>query len=232
VKDELDDNVLLDALRAVLDARRCRAPRLPPSCHGRDALEHPVTRSRPRPRLREHGPRFYDHMLQQLVFHAVWTCASRVWGPRNRRTPHGRRHDDHLRRGARRGTRDRRGSLVTARLACRWTRRWLTPWSTSPVGPQPTSRSPRSGHGDPRLSVARQNARITLHVTATGENDHHVAELRSRPSGVRSPKPHSRRLARALDEGVAVSDVVVVDYGAGNTRSVRAHSRTWASAVS
>jgi len=55
--------------------------------------------------------------------------------------------------------------------------------------PQPTSRSPRSGHGDHAFQSLAQNARITLHVTATGENDHQSPRLRSRPSGVRSPKP-------------------------------------------
>ena len=68
-----------------------------------------------------------------------------------------------------------------------------------------------------------QTARITLHVTASGENAHHVAEAAFKAVG----RAMAQALAKngrpgAIDQRFSVNSVVVVDYGAGNTRSVRA----------
>ena len=112
--------------------------------------------------------------------------------PRDRRPPHGRGHDAHLRRGARPGAGGpARTRPATARPASRWTRRWPTRWSTSRDARPPTSRStpirawrrtPSSPWPRPRASRCTSRPR--------GANAHHVAEAAFKAVG--------RALAQAL----------------------------------
>ncbi len=162
---------------------------------------------------------------------------------RGRRDRAGRR----LRRGTRGKA---RGSSASPTPRCRSTRRWSAPSWTSRAALSSTSRidvpadQPRIGDFDAALSAEfwrafATEARITLHLDAIrGDNAHHLVEatfkaaaraLRCWPPGwiragrgrCRPPRDHSDRDAcERVRRGGAMKRVVVLDYGAGNLRSV------------
>ena len=193
VRDELDDNLLLDAVRAVLTG----AP-LPPAPirHRRATAETLLT-----VRLRvpgegrvyvNTGSGFYDHMLTQLAFHGGMDL--RLEGVGDLETGDHHTVEDMMRTF---------GEALDEALG---DRRGLTRYGESRVpmdealahavvdlsgrAKATLSISPDPGMAAHAFESLAQTARITLHVTATGENDHHVAEAAFKAVG--------RALAQAL----------------------------------
>jgi len=175
---------------------------------------------RPRPRLLTRVG-FYDHISSSGVPRRYGPAPRGCGGPRNRRTPHGRRHDDHF------------GEALDEALGdhgAHSLRRGRVPDDEAlahavvdlSVGPQPTSRSPRSGHGDPAFQSLRPK------TPGYAPRDRNRREPTTTSPGCvqgvacARPSPHSRRLLVRSTKGSAVSDVVVVDTGAGKTAVVRA----------
>ena len=157
--------------RAALDARDAR--------HGRDAALRAPARWAARAACtwrRRAG--FYDHMLTQLAFHAGLDLRLEGVGDLETGEHHtGRGHDARLRRGPRRGPGRPQGPRPLRRGA-RAHGRGAGPRGGRPLGPATAAIDiePDPGMAAHALESLAQTARITLHVTATGRNAHHVAE--------------------------------------------------------
>ncbi len=193
VKDELDDDILLDALRAVLTGVPVpdRALR-----HRRATAETLLT-----VRLRvpgegrvyvNTGAGFYDHMLQQLAFHGGMDLRMEGVGDLETGDHHivedmmrtfGEALDEAL--GDRRGLTRYGEARVPMDEALAHAVVDLSGRATANI-----SISPDPGMAAHAFESLAQTARITLHVTATGQNDHHVAEAAFKAVG--------RALAQAL----------------------------------
>ena len=193
VKDELDDDVLLDALRAVLQG----TPRPDQALRHRRA----TAETRLTVRLRvpgegrvyvDTGAGFYDHMLQQLAFHGGMDLRMEGVGDLETGDHHivedmmrtfGEALDEAL--GDRRGLTRYGEARVPMDEALAHAVVDLSGRATANI-----SISPDPGMAAHAFESLAQTARITLHVTATGENDHHVAEAAFKAVG--------RALAQAL----------------------------------
>jgi histidinol-phosphate/aromatic aminotransferase/cobyric acid decarboxylase-like protein/imidazoleglycerol phosphate dehydratase HisB len=193
VKDELDDDILLDALRAVLTGVPVpdRALR-----HRRATAETLLT-----VRLRvpgegrvyvNTGAGFYDHMLQQLAFHGGMDLRMEGVGDLETGDHHivedmmrtfGEALDEAL--GDRRGLTRYGEARVPMDEALAHAVVDLSGRATANI-----SISPDPGMAAHAFESLAQTARITLHVTATGQNGHHVAEAAFKAVG--------RALAQAL----------------------------------
>jgi histidinol-phosphate/aromatic aminotransferase/cobyric acid decarboxylase-like protein/imidazoleglycerol phosphate dehydratase HisB len=193
VKDELDDDILLDALRAVLTGVPMPDQALR---HRRATAETLLT-----VRLRvpgegrvyvNTGAGFYDHMLQQLAFHGGMDL--RVEGVGDLETGDHHIVEDMMRTfgealdealGDRRGLTRYGEARVPMDEALAHAVVDLSGRATANI-----SISPDPGMAAHAFESLAQTARITLHVTATGQNDHHVAEAAFKAVG--------RALAKAL----------------------------------
>jgi len=193
VRDELDDDVLLNALRHVLrgEALAPRGVR-----HRRATAETLLT-----VRLRvpgegrvfvNTGSGFYDHMLQQLAFHGGMDL--RLEGVGDLETGDHHTVEDMMRTfgealdqslGDRRGLTRYGEARVPMDEALAHAVVDLSGRATANI-----SITPDPGMAAHAFESLAQTARITLHVTATGENDHHVAEAAFKAVG--------RALAQAL----------------------------------
>jgi histidinol-phosphate aminotransferase/imidazoleglycerol-phosphate dehydratase/histidinol-phosphatase len=193
VRDEIDDNVLLDALRAELTGVT------PPSSSVR--LRRATAETLLSVRLRvpgegrvyvHTGQGFYDHMLQQLAFHGGMDL--RLEGVGDLETGDHHTVEDMMiafgdalnqALGDRRGLVRYGESRVPMDEALAHAVVDLSGRATATL-----SISPDPGMAAHAFTSLAQNARITLHVTATGENDHHVAEAAFKAVG--------RALAQAM----------------------------------
>ncbi len=193
VKDELDDDILLDALRAVLSGVPMPEQALR---HRRATAETLLT-----VRLRvpgegrvyvNTGAGFYDHMLQQLAFHGGMDLRMEGVGDLETGDHHivedmmrtfGEALDEAL--GDRRGLTRYGEARVPMDEALAHAVVDLSGRATANI-----SISPDPGMAAHAFESLAQTARITLHVTATGQNDHHVAEAAFKAVG--------RALAQAL----------------------------------
>ena len=193
VKDQLDDDVLLDALRSVLT----NEPMSPPMLRHRRATAETLLSVR----LRVPGEGrvyvntglgFYDHMLQQLAFHGGMDL--RLEGVGDLETGEHHMVEDMMRTfgealdealGDRRGLTRYGEARVPMDEALAHAVVDLSGRATANI-----SITPDPGMAAHAFESLAQTARITLHVTATGENDHHVAEA--------SFKAVGRALAQAL----------------------------------
>ena len=228
VRDELDDDFLLDALRSVLR-------------DGANAEAVGASTSRTRPRrcstfacaCPARVASTCNTGARLLRPHAPAAGLSRWSGPatrgrrrpRDRRSPHGRGHDDRaFGEALDQALGDRRG--LTRYGEARVPMDEALAHAVVDLSGRATATDldlPRSGHGRPRLPVTRPDR--ADHAARDRDGGERPPRRRGRLQGRRSragSSAHPRRLARPLDQGLAVSDVVVVDYGAGNTRSVRA----------
>ena len=224
VRDEIDNDFLLDALRAVLydtpDARAVPALR---AQHRRDAPQHSSARAGRGRVFVNTGAGFYDHMLQQLAFHAGLDL--RLEGVGDLETGDHHTVEDMMRTfgeafdlalGDRKGLTRYGEARVPMDEALAHAVVDLSGRATAKI-----SITPDEGMVTHAFESLVQTARITLHVTATGENAHHVAEGAFKAVGrALAQALDQERFARAIDQRFAVKPVVVVDYGAGNTRSV------------
>ena len=179
VRDALDDDVLLEALRAW----RSGAAVVSPWTRRRRATAE--TRFLVRLRVRgegrvlvQSGEGFYDHMLQQLAFHAGWDL--RVDGVGDLETGDHHTVEDMMRTvgatlddalGDRRGLARYGEARVPMDEALAHA---VVDLSGRPVAQ--LSIDPDPGMATHALESFAQTARLTLHVTATGTNAHHVAE--------------------------------------------------------
>ena len=193
VKDELDDNVLLDVLRSV----RGGAAMPSPSVRRRRATAETLLNIRLRipgeGRVYVNtGLGFYDHMLQQLAFHGGMDLRLEGVGDLETGEHHmvedmmitfGEALDEAL--GDRRGLTRYGEARVPMDEALAHAVVDLSGRATAAI-----AITPDPGMAAHALQSLAQNARITLHVTATGENDHHVAEAAFKAVG--------RALAQAL----------------------------------
>jgi histidinol-phosphate/aromatic aminotransferase/cobyric acid decarboxylase-like protein/imidazoleglycerol phosphate dehydratase HisB len=193
VRDELDDDVLLDALRCAL-----LGTPLPTNSvrHQRATAETLLNI-----RLRVPGEGrvyvntglgFYDHMLTQLAFHGGMDL--RLEGVGDLETGEHHTVEDMMRAfgealdtalGDRRGLTRYGEARVPMDEALAYAVVDLSGRATANI-----SIAPDPGMAAHAFQSLAQTARITLHVTATGENDHHVAEA--------SFKAVGRALAQAL----------------------------------
>jgi histidinol-phosphate/aromatic aminotransferase/cobyric acid decarboxylase-like protein/imidazoleglycerol phosphate dehydratase HisB len=193
VRDEVDNGVLLDALRSVL----FDAPMPPPlTRHDRHTAETLLS-----VRLRvpgqgrvlvNTGAGFYDHMLQQLAFHAGMDL--RLEGVGDLETGDHHTVEDMMRAfgealdgalGDRKGLTRYGEARVPMDEALAHAVVDLSGRATATI-----SVHPDEGMVAHAFESLVQTARITLHVTATGTNAHHVAEA--------SFKAVGRALAQAL----------------------------------
>ena len=193
VRDALDDDVLLEALRAWLAGTEVISPWV------RRRRATAETRFLVRLRVRGEGrvlvasgEGFYDHMLQQLAFHAGWDL--RVDGVGDLETGDHHTVEDMMRAvgatlddalGDRRGLARYGEARVPMDEALAHA---VVDLSGRPVAQ--LSIEPDPGMAAHALESFVQSARLTLHVTATGANAHHVAEA--------SFKAVGRALAAAL----------------------------------
>jgi histidinol-phosphate/aromatic aminotransferase/cobyric acid decarboxylase-like protein/imidazoleglycerol phosphate dehydratase HisB len=193
VRDELDDNVLLDALRHVLLGEPLSTREIR---HQRATAETLLS-----VRLRvpgegrvyvNTGAGFYDHMLQQLAFHGGMDL--RLEGVGDLETGDHHTVEDMMRTfgealdqalGDRRGLTRYGEARVPMDEALAHAVVDLSGRATANI-----SIRPDPGMAAHAFESLAQTARITLHVTATGENDHHVAEAAFKAVG--------RALAQAL----------------------------------
>jgi histidinol-phosphate aminotransferase/imidazoleglycerol-phosphate dehydratase/histidinol-phosphatase len=193
VKDELDNEVLLDALRFVIQGVEMPSQALR---HRRATAETLLS-----VRLRVPGEGrvyvntglgFYDHMLQQLAFHGGMDL--RLEGVGDLETGEHHMVEDMMRTfgealdealGDRRGLTRYGEARVPMDEALAHAVVDLSGRATANI-----SIDPDPGMAAHAFQSLAQTARITLHVTATGENDHHVAEA--------SFKAVGRALAQAL----------------------------------
>jgi imidazoleglycerol phosphate dehydratase HisB len=193
VKDQIDDDTLLDALRAVL---RGEAMASQPVRHRRATAETLLS-----VRLRvpgegrvfvNTGSGFYDHMLTQLAFHGGMDL--RLEGVGDLETGDHHTVEDMMRTfgeafdqalGDRRGLTRYGEARVPMDEALAHAVVDLSGRATANI-----SISPDPGMAAHAFESLAQTARITLHVTATGENAHHVAEAAFKAVG--------RALAQAL----------------------------------
>ena len=193
VRDEVDDDQLLAALASELLGRD---EVVPPVRHQRATAE---TRFSVRLRipgegrvLVQSGEGFYDHMLQQLAFHAGMDL--RVEGVGDPETGDHHTVEDMMRTfgealdlalGDRRGLTRYGEARVPMDEALAHAVVDLSGRATATL-----SIDPDPGMAAHALESLVQTARITLHVTATGSNAHHVAEAAFKAVG--------RALAQAL----------------------------------
>jgi histidinol-phosphate/aromatic aminotransferase/cobyric acid decarboxylase-like protein/imidazoleglycerol phosphate dehydratase HisB len=193
VRDELDDDFLLDALRCVL----LGAPTPIQSVRHQRATAETLLNIR----LRVPGEGrvyvntglgFYDHMLTQLAFHGGMDL--RLEGVGDLETGEHHTVEDMMRAfgealdmalGDRRGLTRYGEARVPMDEALAYAVVDLSGRATANI-----SITPDPGMAAHAFQSLAQTARITLHVTATGENDHHVAEA--------SFKAVGRALAQAL----------------------------------
>ncbi|MGA7835253.1 MAG: aminotransferase class I/II-fold pyridoxal phosphate-dependent enzyme, partial [Acidimicrobiales bacterium] len=193
VRDELDNDFLLDALRGVLFDTPMPAPYLR---HERNTAETLLS-----VRLRvpgegrvlvNTGAGFYDHMLQQLAFHAGMDL--RLEGVGDLETGDHHTVEDMMRtfgEALDRALGDRKGltrygeARVPMDEAIAHAVVDLSGRATANI-----SVTPDEGMVNHAFQSLVQTARITLHVTATGENAHHVAEAAFKAVG--------RAIAQAL----------------------------------
>ena len=174
------------------------------------------------------GAGLYDHLLEQLAFHAGSTSCSRA-SATSRPAPHHTAEDAALALGEAldRALGDRRG---IARYGDA-----VVPMDDAlargavDLGGRPCVRAParaRSGPGRARAARAsRRRGGCAIHVEASGRDEHHVAEAAFKAVGRALRAAVAARGRRApVDEGAAVN-VAVCDYGAGNVRSVRRRVR-------
>jgi len=193
VKDELDDDVLLEALRAVRQGESAPEPMVR---HRRATAETLLN-----VRLRipgegrvfvSTGAGFYDHMLQQLAFHGGMDL--RLEGVGDLETGDHHTVEDMMRTFGEafdRALGDRRGltrygeSRVPMDEAIAHAVVDLSGRATANI-----SIEPDPGMAAHAFESLAQTARITLHVTASGQNAHHVAEA--------SFKAVGRAIAQAL----------------------------------
>jgi histidinol-phosphate/aromatic aminotransferase/cobyric acid decarboxylase-like protein/imidazoleglycerol phosphate dehydratase HisB len=193
VKDELDDNVLLDALRAVLEGASMPGPSIRRRRATAETLLNIRLRVPGEGRVYVNtGLGFYDHMLQQLAFHGGMDLRLEGVGDLETGEHHmvedmmitfGEALDQAL--GDRRGLTRYGEARVPMDEALAHAVVDLSGRATATL-----SISPDPGMAAHAFQSLAQNARITLHVTATGENDHHVAEAAFKAVG--------RALAQAL----------------------------------
>jgi histidinol-phosphate/aromatic aminotransferase/cobyric acid decarboxylase-like protein/imidazoleglycerol phosphate dehydratase HisB len=193
VRDDWDDDVLLAALRQVL-----RGEAMPP----RDVRYRRATaETLLSVRLRVHGEGrvfvstgegFYDHMLQQLAFHGGMDL--RLEGVGDLETGDHHTVEDMMRTfgealdealGDRRGLTRYGEARVPMDEALAHAVVDLSGRATANI-----SISPDPGMATHAFESLAQTARITLHVKATGQNAHHVAEA--------SFKAVGRALAQAM----------------------------------
>jgi histidinol-phosphate/aromatic aminotransferase/cobyric acid decarboxylase-like protein/imidazoleglycerol phosphate dehydratase HisB len=193
VRDELDDNLLLDALRSVLEGSELA----PQALRYRRATAETLLNIR----LRVPGEGrvyvntglgFYDHMLTQLAFHGGMDL--RLEGVGDLETGDHHTVEDMMRAfgealdaalGDRRGLTRYGESRVPMDEALAYAVVDLSGRATANI-----SITPDPGMAAHAFQSLAQTARITLHVTASGENDHHVAEACFKAVG--------RALAQAL----------------------------------
>jgi imidazoleglycerol-phosphate dehydratase len=179
VRDEIDNDFLLDALRAVL----FDTP-MPPQYtrYERNTAETLLS-----VRLRvpgqgrvlvSTGAGFYDHMLQQLAFHAGLDL--RLEGVGDLETGDHHTVEDMMRtfgEALDRALGDRKG--LTRYGEARVPMDEAIARAVVDLSGRATAKlsiSPDEGMVAHAFESLVQTARITLHVTATGENAHHVAE--------------------------------------------------------
>lgn len=179
VRDELDNDFLLAALRSVLlDAPTPR----PTTRHGRYTAETLLNARLRVPGesrvLVRTGAGFYDHMLQQLAFHAGLDL--RLEGVGDLETGDHHTVEDTMRvfgealdqaLGDRRGLTRYGEARVPMDEALAHAVVDLSGRATAQIAVEPDE-----GMVAHAFTSLVQTARITLHVTATGENAHHVAE--------------------------------------------------------
>lgn len=205
VRDELDDDALLEALAAIGGRKSPRASRYPVrrSRHSRATAETRISvqlqlEGSGRVRV-DTGAGLYDHLLEQLAFHAGFDLVVSGSGDLENGAHHtvedtaitvGEAFDQAL--GDRKGI-ARYGDAVVpmddalARAAVDLGgRRWME---------IDLERDP--GMAMHSLSSFSQSARLALHVTATGRDDHHVAEAAYKAVG------------RSLRAAVAVGDEAI-----------------------
>jgi histidinol-phosphate aminotransferase/imidazoleglycerol-phosphate dehydratase/histidinol-phosphatase len=193
VRDELDDDVLLDALRCELAGVAMPAAS---TRHRRATAETLLS-----VRLRVPGEGrvyvntglgFYDHMLQQLAFHGGMDL--RLEGVGDFETGEHHTVEDMMiafGEALNQALGDRRG--LTRYGEARVPMDEALAHAVVDLSGRATATlaiSPDPGMAAHAFTSLAQSARITLHVTATGENDHHVAEAAFKAVG--------RALAQAL----------------------------------
>jgi histidinol-phosphate/aromatic aminotransferase/cobyric acid decarboxylase-like protein/imidazoleglycerol phosphate dehydratase HisB len=193
VRDELDDDVLLDALRTELTG----APTPTAALRHRRATAETLLTARLRVpgegRVYVHtGEGFYDHMLQQLAFHGGMDL--RLEGVGDLETGEHHTVEDMMitfgealskALGDRRGLTRYGEARVPMDEALAYAVVDLSGRATANI-----SITPDPGMAAHAFNTLAQTARLTLHVTATGENAHHVAEA--------SFKAVGRALAQAM----------------------------------
>jgi imidazoleglycerol-phosphate dehydratase/histidinol-phosphatase len=193
VKDELDDNVLLEALRSVLEGAATPTPAVRRSRATAETLLNIRLRVPGEGRVYvSTGLGFYDHMLQQLAFHGGMDLRLEGVGDPETGEHHmvedmmitfGEALNEAL--GDRRGLTRYGEARVPMDEALAHAVVDLSGRATATI-----SITPDPGMAAHAFQSLAQNAKITLHVTATGENDHHVAEAAFKAVG--------RALAHAL----------------------------------
>jgi histidinol-phosphate/aromatic aminotransferase/cobyric acid decarboxylase-like protein/imidazoleglycerol phosphate dehydratase HisB len=193
VRDELDNNVLLDALRSVLFDAPMPAPALRYERNTAETLLSVRLRVPGQGRVFvSTGAGFYDHMLQQLAFHAGMDL--RLEGVGDLETGDHHTVEDMMRTfgealdlalGDRKGLTRYGEARVPMDEALAHAVVDLSGRATAAI-----SVTPDEGMVVHAFESLVQTARITLHVTATGTNAHHVAEA--------SFKAVGRALAQAL----------------------------------
>ena len=193
VRDELDNDFLLDALRSVLNDTPMPAQYLRYERNTAETLLNVRLRVPGEGRVFvSTGEGFYDHMLQQLAFHAGMDL--RLEGVGDLETGEHHVVEDMFRTfgealdlalGDRKGLTRYGEARVPMDEAIAHAVVDLSGRATAIV-----SISPDPGMAAHAFESLVQTARITLHVTASGENAHHVAEA--------SFKAVGRALAQAL----------------------------------
>ena len=193
VRDQLDDDVLLDALRAEL----LGAPSAPSIVRHRRATAETLLSVRLRVPgegrvFVNTGEGFYDHMLQQLAFHGGMDL--RLEGVGDLETGDHHTVEDMMRTfgealdialGDRKGLTRYGESRVPMDEALAHAVVDLSGRATAKIAIDPDP-----GMAAHAFESLAQTARITLHVTASGQNAHHVAEA--------SFKAVGRALAEAM----------------------------------
>ena len=193
VRDQLDDDVLLDALKCELQGVTMPAESIRHRRATAETLLSVRLRIPGQGRVYVHtGEGFYDHMLQQLAFHGGMDL--RLEGVGDPETGDHHMVEDMMRTfgealdqamGDRRGLTRYGEARVPMDEALAHAVVDLSGRATANI-----SISPDPGMAAHAFESLAQTARITLHVTATGENAHHVAEA--------SFKAVGRALAQAL----------------------------------
>jgi imidazoleglycerol-phosphate dehydratase len=179
VRDELDDDVLLDAVRAL------RSGEAQPEAFLRSRRVTAESRMDVRLRLRgegrvlvDTGSGLYDHLCEQLAFHAGLDL--RLTGVGDLETGDHHTVEDMMRAlgdALDRALGDRKG--IVRYGECRVPMDETIAHAVIDLSGRPLTRvsiSPDPGMAAHALESLAQNAKMTLHVAATGENDHHAAE--------------------------------------------------------